>query len=133
MMDKNTYYLDKLGMTRWVPRQATEQTSRLLLIHDADATADNMPSSLLDSLYTALHLNASNALILAYPKEGMGIKSYLIRFDKIIIFGESLSTSIGDALLKRCKKLLVIPHRLSEGLSALDKKSLYMIYSQWMH
>lgn len=133
MMDKKSYYLDKLGVMTWLPRQNNDHPPRILLIHDEENENDNKLSILLDNLNKGLHLSATNARILAYLNHNKVIASYLARFEMVIIFGQGLSSSIGEDLLKTKKRLHIVPRRLSDGLTPQDKKTLYLFYNQWAH
>lgn len=128
---KKQAYLDKLGITHWIPRGSCEVGCRLLLIHDDPASRDRNDSSLMTQLYKGLSLNASNTVSVFYQKDKTDIKPYLNRFDNVIIFGEVLSKAIDSALLEKVSQRHVVTHRLSEGLTAQDKKSLFRQVSQW--
>lgn len=128
--EKRTY-LDKLGITYWIPRPPSRRERDLLMIHDEPADLHQKNASLITQLYKALSLNTRHTAFVSFQKDKVDIKPYLMRFNKVIIFGEDLSKQIDKALLNQLSERHVVTHRLSEGLTGQDKKSLFRAVSQW--
>jgi hypothetical protein len=127
-----SYYLDKLGLPKWIYQTDKKQSKRVLFLHDEKVLSlsheDDRCVTLFQAICHSVGLEDSAFTLLECVSPYTRIEAYLSRYQHVIMFGQAVyDTLCGLGLVKSSNacKVYLIQHKLSDGLSIDEKKQLY--------